>query len=408
MSISTGIGKLDELLKGGLGEGSSTLVVSVPGIDVSGFAAHIALANLKQKKKALYFTDNKPPQAIKQAIKRNRIDASSLADGFVFVDGFSSSVGFASSEKFSAKKNDIASASEAVLKAIGELDGGTVFVVDSLSSLLSKNNGNALADQLVHEERVAHKTESPVLLEVKKWVDEGKKNGAASVYLFTDWEGDGKKAGEVSGFFDFVVRLDSVEERFLTRNFFSVSKAPFKLEKAAVPFKMGLEGVSLYVPKVLVTGSFHSGKTSFIHSVSTRAVSVDRLGTTVSLDHGYVESGGIAVDLFGTPGQERFEFMLDILNKEAFGIILIVDSSDPESFVRGSEMLKHVLKYGIPFVVAANKQDMSGALNPEEIRKKLGLPEGVPIIPTIAPVGEGCLDAVKALVNVVIEGKKKK
>ncbi|MEM2174719.1 MAG: ADP-ribosylation factor-like protein, partial [Candidatus Micrarchaeia archaeon] len=184
---------------------------------------------------------------------------------------------------------------------------------------------------------------------------------------------------------------------------FAVKKAPGRFAKNLYPFRIGIGGVSIYVPKILITGPFHSGKSSFIQKVSTRAVSVDRLGTTIALDHGYIEYGGLSCDLFGTPGQERFEFMLDILKKDAFGVILILDSTDPESFERGIEMLNLVRKESIPFVVAANKQDLPNAMKVEEIKNILKEKIGdVKVIGTSAITGEGCLEAVKELINDII------
>ena len=72
-------------------------------------------------------------------------------------------------------------------------------------------------------------------------------------------------------------------------------------------------GVKIYIPKILVTGPYHAGKTSFIQSASFRSVSVNRENlegnneTTVALDFGHVKLGGFVVELFGTPGQERFD-----------------------------------------------------------------------------------------------------
>jgi hypothetical protein len=223
-----------------------------------------------------------------------------------------------------------------------------------------------------------------------------------TMFSLVDWDFSGEFMDEVMKRFEYVIRLKNVEEKSLTRAFFMVEKSPRKFMKTVVPFRQGLDGIGVFVPKLLVTGPFHSGKSSFIQRISTRAVSVDRLGTTVALDHGFIDYGGVAVDLFGTPGQERFEFMLDILKKDTFGILLIVDATDPSSFERAKEMLSLVGKEALPYVIVANKQDATNAMRPAEIRGAMGLPDDIQVIGTSAVLGDGCMDAVQALIDAIV------
>ena len=69
-------------------------------------------------------------------------------------------------------------------------------------------------------------------------------------------------------------------------------------------------GIKAFIPKVLVTGPFNAGKSTFVRALSTRSVSVDRMGTTIALDHGHIEYGDVTADIFGTPGQARFDPIL--------------------------------------------------------------------------------------------------
>lgn len=53
--------------------------------------------------------------------------------------------------------------------------------------------------------------------------------------------------------------------------------------------------------------------------------------TTVGMDYGeLVLDGGISVGLFGTPGQERFNFIWPILSQGAIGVIVLIDHSAPD------------------------------------------------------------------------------
>ena len=93
--------------------------------------------------------------------------------------------------------------------------------------------------------------------------------------------------------------------------------------------------------KIVFTGPMGAGKTTAIASISdTALVSTDvsnsdldayaKESTTVAMDFGQLAlAGGTAVRLYGTPGQERFGFMWDILGRGAMGIVLLIDASSP-------------------------------------------------------------------------------
>src|SRR5207237_8045561 len=93
--------------------------------------------------------------------------------------------------------------------------------------------------------------------------------------------------------------------------------------------------------KVVVTGPFAAGKTTFVASLSEievvsteKAVTDDtrqtKALTTVSMDSGKITFGdtgdddgeAIALYLFGTPGQERFDFMWEVLARGMPGFVV--------------------------------------------------------------------------------------
>ncbi len=164
--------------------------------------------------------------------------------------------------------------------------------------------------------------------------------------------------------------------------------------------------VIVYIPKILVTGPYNAGKSTFVKKISKRAVSVDRKAlsafpTTIALDIGHLEYKGFIADVFGTPGQERFDLLLDVLGRESVGAFIIVDSTAPQTFARAKEMIRKTRAEAIPKVLVANKQDLPGALSPEEIREKMKLGEEVPIIPAIVTEGKGVTDALDALLGLL-------
>lgn len=94
--------------------------------------------------------------------------------------------------------------------------------------------------------------------------------------------------------------------------------------------------------KILFTGTMGAGKTTAIKAVSavkmvsTEAVNTDRAlfaktTTTVGFDYGEVAiEDGSVLRLYGTPGQERFQFMWRIIARGALGIVILVDNSRPD------------------------------------------------------------------------------
>jgi signal recognition particle receptor subunit beta len=93
--------------------------------------------------------------------------------------------------------------------------------------------------------------------------------------------------------------------------------------------------------KIVFTGTPGAGKTTAIAALSdTPPVTTDvrntdaALGkefTTVGMDFGLCNLGdGYSVRLFGTPGQQRFEFMWRIVATDALGLVILIDNSRPD------------------------------------------------------------------------------
>jgi uncharacterized protein len=94
--------------------------------------------------------------------------------------------------------------------------------------------------------------------------------------------------------------------------------------------------------KILFAGPVGAGKTTAIASVSdTEVVQTDvrasdevierKDRTTVAMDYGTLDiDSGLTIQLVGTPGQERFDFMWEILAKGALGVLLLLDNARPD------------------------------------------------------------------------------
>jgi signal recognition particle receptor subunit beta len=96
--------------------------------------------------------------------------------------------------------------------------------------------------------------------------------------------------------------------------------------------------------KIIFTGPVGAGKTTAITSISdvppvkTDAAARDmtknrKAATTVAMDYGIMNlEDGEKIHLYGTPGQERFNFMWDILTVGGIGLILLLDNTRADPF----------------------------------------------------------------------------
>lgn len=91
--------------------------------------------------------------------------------------------------------------------------------------------------------------------------------------------------------------------------------------------------------KIIFTGPVGVGKTTAIATISdipvvgteakaTDATALLKANTTVAMDYGILQlADGGKVHLYGTPGQERFSFMWEILTIGGIGLVLLIDNS---------------------------------------------------------------------------------
>ena len=94
--------------------------------------------------------------------------------------------------------------------------------------------------------------------------------------------------------------------------------------------------------KIIFTGPMGAGKTTAITAISDMppvCTDVQCTGeersikqtTTVAMDYSYIQlEDGKRVHLYGTPGQQRFEFMWEILAKGGLGLVLLVNNDQPD------------------------------------------------------------------------------
>jgi len=139
------------------------------------------------------------------------------------------------------------------------------------------------------------------------------------------------------------------------------------------------------IMRLVVTGAVGAGKTSFIRSVSEiEVVDTDRQATdetaqlkkktTVAMDFGRLQFGpDMAVHIYGTPGQSRFDFMWDILIRKANAYVLLIAAHRPGEFRYARRIVSFMnQRMKIPMIIGITHTDCPGAWAEENIALALG------------------------------------
>jgi signal recognition particle receptor subunit beta len=125
--------------------------------------------------------------------------------------------------------------------------------------------------------------------------------------------------------------------------------------------------------------------------------------TPVALDFGTLTiSKALVLYLFGTPGQERFDFMWQILSEGMLGYILMLDASRPDTFSEGKRILEFFATLSdAPYVIGATRiVDEDNAQAIDRIRQELNIDGDIQIIPCNAMEKE---DVKKVLLGLLYD-----
>ena len=131
--------------------------------------------------------------------------------------------------------------------------------------------------------------------------------------------------------------------------------------------------------------------------------------TTVAMDFGVVDLKGLRLSLFGTPGLARFDIVRRIVSKGADAVVFLIDAADELMDYRVKYLYEEVTNYlppaKVPYIFAANKQDLPNARDMEKLKDFFKFIGDEPIYPISALDYEDCervlLKVIVKLVNKV-------
>ena len=123
--------------------------------------------------------------------------------------------------------------------------------------------------------------------------------------------------------------------------------------------------------KIIITGPVGAGKTAAINAltdntavktdaaVSDKTTSLRKNTTTVALDYGVVIIEDDIAHVYGTPGQERFHFMWEIISQGAHGLVILIDNSRnyPLRDVKYYAKEFSALINNVPLILAVTRYD---------------------------------------------------
>ncbi|MBH8565770.1 ATP/GTP-binding protein [Nostoc sp. CENA67] len=174
------------------------------------------------------------------------------------------------------------------------------------------------------------------------------------------------------------------------------------------------------IMRLIVTGTVGAGKSTFIRSISeievvdtdTRATDETALlkqRTTVAFDFGRLQFGpNMALHLYGTPGQSRFDFMWDILIRKAHAYILLVAAHRPREFRNARQIVRFIEeRVQVPMIIGLTHTDCPGAWSEEDVYVAIGYVDenNRPPLVKVNPTQENSVaEAVIALVQHSMQG----
>jgi uncharacterized protein len=173
------------------------------------------------------------------------------------------------------------------------------------------------------------------------------------------------------------------------------------------------------IMRLVITGTVGAGKSTFIRSASEiEVVDTDRKATdevagmkqntTVSMDFGTLQFGEeMALHIYGTPGQIRFDFMWEILIDRAHAYVLLIAAHRPSEFHHARRIMNFMeRRVQIPMIIGITHGDCEGAWSNEDVVLALGYQDNrqhPPVVSVNAERQESVIDTLVTLVDYYLD-----
>lgn len=366
--------------------GGRLVFVNEPGVELAGILSEAAASHLADGCDVVYVCLERSPDNVRDRIEAFGGSADTPGD-LVIADAFSAMLGTEMETDHHLEDPEDPEALTDLLIRVADEHPDAFVIVDSLSGLVDRTSMGSVRARF------------------KRFAD-ALTRFSASIVAFTAWPYEDPYE-DMFKTFEGQIHFGRMQSGSVRGAFFRIERIDWGSDVATgtrhLYEVMPAEGLRVYIPKIVVTGPSNAGKSSFVEAVSDEAVSVDRLGTTVALDHGHVTLDGITADLYGTPGQVRFDPMLRAVVGKALGAIVLVDSARPSSFARARDLLQKTHGQGLPTVLVASKQDLPDALAPDALASELPAPDDLPVMSCSTDEPATCEAVLERVLEEILE-----
>jgi hypothetical protein len=147
--------------------------------------------------------------------------------------------------------------------------------------------------------------------------------------------------------------------------------------------------------RFLITGKAAAGKSSFIRSVAGSLSPEGNYGEVVVND-------ALRLELIAADAPPESEVWRDVL-VGVIGVVLLVDGTQPESFAAVPAIIQTITAVkNVPFIIAVNKQDVTGWHPPKAVRDHLPEDSDIKVFPCVATDPTSAQNVLLALIYSIL------